>query len=146
MIREFWMFWGVDCRTYNYDYYNRIQSSIGLDLVQISQRFVIYSIEYSQNTLFGCFYSFNLIRFSKDTEKWQPSLVEPTDSNCKDAAQWVSQLVANGNTCTLEALQVCLILQDLFSKDRLLSYLHHWWRVQYWRYRGGNSTTDGEIP
>ena len=40
---------------------------------------------------------------------WKPTLVEPTEENCHDAARWISDLVADGNTCTLEALQVSVV-------------------------------------
>lgn len=52
------------------------------------------------------FLRFNLVRFSRTCERWQQALVEPTDDNCREAVQWVAQLAASGNTCTLEALQV----------------------------------------
>ena len=52
--------------------------------------------------------SFNLVHFSKNCERWRPNLVEPTEENCHDAVHWVSTLVANGNTCTLQALEVIL--------------------------------------
>ena len=33
-------------------------------------------------------------------------MIEPTEENCHKAIEWVSQLQANGNTCTLDALKV----------------------------------------
>jgi len=53
-------------------------------------------------------YRFNLIAFSRSCSSWKPGLVDPTEENCHDAAQWIACLVADGNTCTLEALQVHL--------------------------------------
>jgi len=49
---------------------------------------------------------FNLIAFSRSCSSWKTGLVDPTEENCHDAAQWIAGLVADGNTCTLEALQV----------------------------------------
>ena len=49
---------------------------------------------------------FNLIQFSGACEMWETELVDPTEENCHRAVKWVSQLTANGNTCTLEALEV----------------------------------------
>jgi hypothetical protein len=49
---------------------------------------------------------FNLIAFSRACVTWQSNLVDSTEENCHEAAQWISQLTADGNTCTLEALQV----------------------------------------
>ncbi|KAI0236056.1 von Willebrand factor A domain-containing protein 3A [Lamellibrachia satsuma] len=50
--------------------------------------------------------SFNLVHFSKNCEQWRPNLAEPTEENCHDAVRWISTLVANGNTCTLQALEL----------------------------------------
>ncbi|KAK2189215.1 hypothetical protein NP493_113g03015 [Ridgeia piscesae] len=50
--------------------------------------------------------SFNLVRFSKNCEQWRPQLAESTEENCHDAVRWISALVANGNTCTLQALEL----------------------------------------
>lgn len=52
--------------------------------------------------------SFNLVHFSKNCEQWRPNLAEPTEENCHDAVRWISTLVANGNTCTLQALEVII--------------------------------------
>ena len=49
---------------------------------------------------------FNLIRFSGSCSVWRDAVQPPTEANCHDAIRWVSHLVAGGNTCTLEALQV----------------------------------------
>lgn len=56
---------------------------------------------------------FNLVRFSKTCERWKPSLVEPSDDHCHDAIRWVAELVAHGNTCTLETLQMAFEECDL---------------------------------
>ena len=49
---------------------------------------------------------FNIIQFSGSCKKWRDNIQEPTEENCHDAVRWTSSFVANGNTCTLEALQV----------------------------------------
>lgn len=56
---------------------------------------------------------FNLVQFSRSCERWQRALVDPTDDNCREAVQWVAQLTASGNTCTLEALQMAFEESDL---------------------------------
>jgi len=64
---------------------------------------------------------FNLIGFSRMCTSWKSGLVDSTEDNCHDAAQWISALVADGNTCTLQALQVPLYHAFLHStlKDDL---------------------------
>ena len=62
--------------------------------------------------------SFNLVRFSKNCEQWRPLLAESTEENCHDAVRWISALVANGNTCTLQALEVTMCsktMNDTFA-------------------------------
>lgn len=49
---------------------------------------------------------FNIIQFSGSTSKWRDSIQPPTEENCHDAVRWTSKFTANGNTCTLEALQL----------------------------------------
>ncbi|KAH9491872.1 von Willebrand factor A domain-containing protein 3A [Bulinus truncatus] len=49
---------------------------------------------------------FNLISFSGSCCVWRDAIQPPTEANCHDAIRWVSLLKPNGNTCTLEALQV----------------------------------------
>jgi len=62
---------------------------------------------------------FNLIAFSRLCNSWKTGLVDATEENCHDAAEWITGLVANGNTCTLEALKVlgiyCLLLNWIGS-------------------------------
>jgi len=62
--------------------------------------------EVSHDCVMSVCCSFNLIAFSRSCNSWQTGLVESTEENCHDAAQWITGLVADGNTCTLEALQV----------------------------------------
>ncbi|XP_051878461.1 von Willebrand factor A domain-containing protein 3A [Pristis pectinata] len=50
-------------------------------------------------------HSFNLLTFAEQVDSWRDGLVEATDATCHDAIQWVSNAIAHGNTCTLEALQ-----------------------------------------
>ncbi|PVD38341.1 hypothetical protein C0Q70_00953 [Pomacea canaliculata] len=49
---------------------------------------------------------FNIIQFSGSCKKWRNTIQPATESNCHDAVRWTSMLTANGNTCTLEALQL----------------------------------------
>ncbi|ELU05822.1 hypothetical protein CAPTEDRAFT_167235 [Capitella teleta] len=56
---------------------------------------------------------FNLVGFSKSCEQWQSCMVEPTEDNCHDAIKWLSLLIPNGNTCTLEALQMAFRDKDV---------------------------------
>ena len=49
---------------------------------------------------------FNVIQFSGSCRKWRENIQAPSEENCHDAVRWTSNFVANGNTCTLEALQV----------------------------------------
>ncbi|GFR86394.1 von Willebrand factor A domain-containing protein 3A [Elysia marginata] len=56
---------------------------------------------------------FNLIRFSGTCSVWRDTVQPPTESNCHDAIGWVSHLVAGGNTCTLEALQLAFRDPDI---------------------------------
>jgi len=64
---------------------------------------------------------FNLIAFSRSCSSWKTGVVDPMEENCHDAAQWITELVANGNTCTLEALTVLGIL-FCSSRNKLLIY------------------------
>lgn len=56
---------------------------------------------------------FNLIRFSGKCSVWRDAVQPPTESNCHDAIGWVSHLIAGGNTCTLEALQLAFRDPDI---------------------------------
>ncbi|KAL8584268.1 hypothetical protein ACOMHN_034953 [Nucella lapillus] len=56
---------------------------------------------------------FNIIQFSGGCQKWRDSIQPPTEENCHDAVRWSTNLVANGNTCTLEALQLAFKDSDL---------------------------------
>ncbi|XP_035826258.1 von Willebrand factor A domain-containing protein 3A isoform X2 [Aplysia californica] len=56
---------------------------------------------------------FNFIRFSGNCTVWRDAIQSPTESNCHDAIRWVSQLMASGNTCTLEALQLAFRDPDI---------------------------------
>ncbi|XP_067671399.1 von Willebrand factor A domain-containing protein 3A-like [Haliotis asinina] len=58
---------------------------------------------------------FNLISFSGTCSKWRSCIQEPTEENCHDAVKWTSKLVAEGNTCTLEALQLAFCDPDIDS-------------------------------
>lgn len=49
---------------------------------------------------------FNMIRFSSDLEKWKENIVDSNETNCHEAIAWIESLNAEGNTCTLTALQV----------------------------------------
>lgn len=55
-------------------------------------------------------FRFNLIRFSGDCEKWRQRLEPATQENCHSAVSWSSRFTASGNTCTLEALRVRLVV------------------------------------
>ncbi|XP_016078223.1 PREDICTED: von Willebrand factor A domain-containing protein 3A [Miniopterus natalensis] len=57
--------------------------------------------------------SFNLISFSEDLQLWQDTLVEPTDTACHEAMQWVTHLHAQGSTSVLQALLKAFSLQDV---------------------------------
>ncbi|XP_055877562.1 von Willebrand factor A domain-containing protein 3A-like [Biomphalaria glabrata] len=56
---------------------------------------------------------FNLISFSGSCCVWRDAIQSPTESNCHDAIRWVSFLKSNGNTCTLEALQLAFRDPDI---------------------------------
>nr|KAG5713595.1 hypothetical protein BaRGS_024643 [Batillaria attramentaria] len=56
---------------------------------------------------------FNIIQFSGACSKWRDSIQAPTEDNCHDAVRWTSQFAANGNTCTLEALQLAFDDKDM---------------------------------
>ncbi|XP_076458970.1 von Willebrand factor A domain-containing protein 3A-like isoform X2 [Babylonia areolata] len=56
---------------------------------------------------------FNIIQFSGGCQKWRDSIQSPSEENCHDAVAWASHFVANGNTCTLEALQLAFEDQDV---------------------------------
>lgn len=49
---------------------------------------------------------FNIIQFSGTCKKWRERIQPPTEENCHEAVRWTSGLVASGNTCTMEALQL----------------------------------------
>lgn len=53
-----------------------------------------------------CFTRFNLIGFSKSVVKWMGKATLADEQNCHQAIEWISRLGADGNTCTLEAIQV----------------------------------------
>lgn len=53
-------------------------------------------------------FRFNLIRFASEVVSWKPSLASTSDDSCQNAVEWVSDFDANGSTCTLNALQVCV--------------------------------------
>lgn len=57
--------------------------------------------------------NFNFIAFSENCTKWQPTIQSVSEEKCHEAVEWVSNLVASGNTCTLEALEAA------FSDDTL---------------------------
>ncbi|XP_059162068.1 von Willebrand factor A domain-containing protein 3A-like [Physella acuta] len=57
--------------------------------------------------------SFNLISFSSKCLVWRDAVQKPTEKNCHDAIRWVSELLPNGNTCTLEALQLAFRDPDI---------------------------------
>ncbi|XP_074648285.1 von Willebrand factor A domain-containing protein 3A-like isoform X2 [Tubulanus polymorphus] len=56
---------------------------------------------------------FNVISFSGEVEQWEEMIVPANQENCHSAVQWVSSLKANGNTCTLEALEVAFADADV---------------------------------
>ncbi|KAM7147560.1 von Willebrand factor A domain-containing protein 3A isoform 3-T4 [Molossus nigricans] len=49
-------------------------------------------------------HSFNLVSFSEHLQLWQDTLVETTDTACREATQWVTHLHAQGSTSVLQAL------------------------------------------
>ena len=57
---------------------------------------------------------FNLIDFSQSVIKFKDSVVEPTESICQEAADFINNITANGGTCTLEAVTEALL--DEFSQ------------------------------
>lgn len=50
------------------------------------------------------FLRFNLIRFSSQCEKWKETIAEASEENCHRAIVWLTNLIAYGNTCTLDAI------------------------------------------
>ncbi|ESO87152.1 hypothetical protein LOTGIDRAFT_107324, partial [Lottia gigantea] len=56
---------------------------------------------------------FNLISFSGNCETWRDCIQVANEENCHDAVEWASVLTAEGNTCTLEALQLAFDDPDI---------------------------------
>jgi len=48
---------------------------------------------------------FNLIGFSKNVTKWMGKVTLAEEQRCHEAIEWISRLSADGNTCTLQAIQ-----------------------------------------
>ena len=51
-----------------------------------------------------------MIGFSKNVTKWMSRVTLADEERCHEAIEWISRLSADGNTCTLQAIQVALIL------------------------------------
>ncbi|KAK7113358.1 von Willebrand factor A domain-containing protein 3A-like [Littorina saxatilis] len=56
---------------------------------------------------------FNIIQFSGSCKRWRDAIQSPSEENCHDAVRWSSNFHANGNTCTLEALQMAFEDKDI---------------------------------
>ncbi|KAF6019954.1 VWA3A [Bugula neritina] len=48
---------------------------------------------------------FNMIGFSKNVSKWMSKIALADEEKCHEAIEWISRLSADGNTCTLQAIQ-----------------------------------------
>lgn len=51
---------------------------------------------------------FNIVQFASVVTKFKDSAVEPTYETCMGAAEFIGDMMAGGNTCTLEALSEAL--------------------------------------
>ncbi|XP_042197032.1 von Willebrand factor A domain-containing protein 3A [Callorhinchus milii] len=66
--------------------------------------------------------SFNLLCFSGSVEAWQDGLVEATDETCQDAVQWVAKVIAQGTTCTLQALKEMQQMKRKVTRIHTISF------------------------
>ena len=69
-------------------------------------------------------YRFNLIGFSKNVSKWMSKVTLADEQKCHEAIEWISRLSADGNTCTLQAIQVTFINGFAHENDLLLQCKH----------------------
>jgi len=56
----------------------------------------------------------NLVSFNSSVTAWQPHVVDVTESNLRNAWNWVKALTCYGTTNTLDALQ--LAFKDTLTK------------------------------
>ena len=54
-----------------------------------------------------------MIRFSSHCEKWRENIGPANEENCHRAIQWLTNLVAYGNTCTLDAIREAFTDKDI---------------------------------
>lgn len=47
-----------------------------------------------------------MIGFSRSVQKWMSKITLAEEQRCHEAIEWISRLSADGNTCTLQAIQV----------------------------------------
>jgi len=51
-----------------------------------------------------------MIGFSKNVSKWMSKIALADEEKCHEAIEWISRLSADGNTCTLQAIQVYMLV------------------------------------